>query len=184
MFYFYRNCICYEHRMYAFPLVIEYQMNKSIFGCLSAGPNYSGQKMIILVGYTIPLPIVKTENTSWSSCSFCHRQENIPGSDSSNCFFHLAIWLGWTSYWLASSAIVLSPFAAAKATFALNAALWLRRLFFTNLSPEYCIVSGDKSTLTMRPVFGEYYTIRQCLKRRHKKNPSKRLIDIRMIDCP
>jgi hypothetical protein len=26
-----------------------------------------------------------------------------------------------------------------------------------NLSPEYLIVSGDKSTLTMRPVFGEYY---------------------------
>jgi hypothetical protein len=30
-------------------------------------------------------------------------------------------------------------------------------LFFTNLSPEYFIVSGDKSTLAMRPVFGEYY---------------------------
>jgi hypothetical protein len=28
-----------------------------------------------------------------------------------------------------------------------------------NLSPEYFIVSGDKSTLTMRPVFGEYYTV-------------------------
>jgi hypothetical protein len=26
-----------------------------------------------------------------------------------------------------------------------------------NLSPEYFIVSGDKSTLIMRPVFGEYY---------------------------
>jgi len=25
------------------------------------------------------------------------------------------------------------------------------------LSPEYYIVSGDKSTLTLRPVFGEYY---------------------------
>jgi len=27
-----------------------------------------------------------------------------------------------------------------------------------NLSPDYVIVSGDKSTLIMRPVFGEYYT--------------------------
>jgi hypothetical protein len=27
-----------------------------------------------------------------------------------------------------------------------------------NLSPETVIVSGDKSTLIMRPVFGEYYT--------------------------
>jgi len=26
-----------------------------------------------------------------------------------------------------------------------------------NLSPDYVIVSGDKSTLIMRPVFGEYY---------------------------
>jgi hypothetical protein len=26
-----------------------------------------------------------------------------------------------------------------------------------NLSPEHVIVSGDKSTLIMRPVFGEYY---------------------------
>jgi len=26
-----------------------------------------------------------------------------------------------------------------------------------NLSPETVIVSGDKSTLIMRPVFGEYY---------------------------
>jgi len=29
-----------------------------------------------------------------------------------------------------------------------------------NLSPETFIVSGDKSTLIMRPVFGEYYNIR------------------------
>jgi hypothetical protein len=27
-----------------------------------------------------------------------------------------------------------------------------------DLSPESVIVSGDKSTLIMRPVFGEYYT--------------------------
>jgi len=27
-----------------------------------------------------------------------------------------------------------------------------------NLSPETVIVSGDKSTLIMRPVFGEHYT--------------------------
>jgi len=28
-----------------------------------------------------------------------------------------------------------------------------------NLSPERVIVSGDKSTLIMRPVFGEYYIL-------------------------
>jgi hypothetical protein len=33
-------------------------------------------------------------------------------------------------------------------------------LFFINLSPEIVIVSGDKSTLIMRPVFGEYYSHR------------------------
>jgi len=32
-------------------------------------------------------------------------------------------------------------------------------LFFINLSPEYVIVSGDKSTLITRPVFGEYYNL-------------------------
>jgi len=50
---------------------------------------------------------------------------------------------------------------AARATFALNWALWLRLLFFINLSPETVIVSGDKSTLIMRPVFGEYYTVHE-----------------------
>jgi len=30
-------------------------------------------------------------------------------------------------------------------------------LSFINLPPETVIVSGDKSTLIMRPVFGEYY---------------------------
>ncbi len=34
----------------------------------------------------------------------------------------------------------------------------LHLLFFINLSPEYVIVSGDKSTLIMRPVFGKYYS--------------------------
>jgi len=33
-----------------------------------------------------------------------------------------------------------------------------------NLPPETVIVSGDKSTLIMRPVFGEYYIARKLCK--------------------
>jgi hypothetical protein len=60
-------------------------------------------------------------------------------------------------------------------------------LFFINSSPETVIVSGDKSILTARPNFGEYYIYINCVKtlyseiegiirisyvREKKKNPS------------
>ena len=46
---------------------------------------------------------------------------------SSNWVFHCVIWFGCTSNWLASSESVRSPRTAARATFALNSAEWLRR---------------------------------------------------------
>jgi len=39
-----------------------------------------------------------------------------------------------------------------------------------NLSPEYVIVSGDKSTLIMRPVFGEYYNHLHFISRMKRLN--------------
>src|SRR5258708_1206193 len=44
-----------------------------------------------------------------------------PAAPSSNCPRHVVIWFGWTSNCCASSASVLSPLTAAKATFALKA---------------------------------------------------------------
>src|SRR3989344_6618524 len=52
---------------------------------------------------------------------------NTSAARSSNRAFHSVIWFGCTSNWLASSASVLSPRIAARATFALKAAEWLRR---------------------------------------------------------
>ena len=48
------------------------------------------------------------------------------------------IWLPCTSYFAASSASVLSPFSAAKATFALNAAVW-----FVSAFSLHCSFAGD-----------------------------------------
>jgi hypothetical protein len=42
-----------------------------------------------------------------------------------------------------------------------------------NLSPERVIVSGDKSTLIMRPVFGEYYIIREMGIEKKMVHPSE-----------
>ena len=45
----------------------------------------------------------------------------------STLVFHCVIWFGCTSNWLANSESVRSPRTAARATFALNSAEWLRR---------------------------------------------------------
>ncbi len=52
---------------------------------------------------------------------------------SSNCVFQSVIWLGWMSYYWASSASVRSPFIAASATCALNADEWFRRFLLAML---------------------------------------------------
>jgi hypothetical protein len=56
-------------------------------------------------------------------------------------------------------------------------------LFFINLSPEYVIVSGDKSTLIMRPVFGEYY-IRKGAPYRDKWHNDSGLLEYEGHDEP
>jgi hypothetical protein len=57
---------------------------------------------------------------------FSAGDRNTPIAPPSNCVSHCVIWLPCTSYFSANSASVLSPFIAAKATFALNAAVWFR----------------------------------------------------------
>src|SRR5260370_5339529 len=52
---------------------------------------------------------------------------NTSAARCSNSVFHLVIWFGLTSNRSASFTSVWSPFTAANATFALNAAEWLRR---------------------------------------------------------
>jgi hypothetical protein len=53
---------------------------------------------------------------------------NTSAARLSNCSFHCAIWLAWTSKRLASSASVCSPLIAAKATLDLKAGEWFRRV--------------------------------------------------------
>src|ERR687897_2605982 len=60
---------------------------------------------------------------------------NTPAAPSSNCAFHWVIWFGWTSNCCASSARVLSPFTAARATLALKAGEWFRRGLLLIVSP-------------------------------------------------
>src|SRR6202041_1534735 len=54
-------------------------------------------------------------------------EPNTSAAPSSSCDFHAAICVVCTSCNCASSASVFSPLIAAKATFALNIGLWLRR---------------------------------------------------------
>src|SRR5450755_2616580 len=74
-------------------------------------------------------PILACMSFVLGPCSpprFSAGDRNTPIAPSSNCVFHCVIWLPCTSYFSTSSASVLSPFNAARATFALNAAVWFR----------------------------------------------------------
>src|SRR3954463_619339 len=62
--------------------------------------------------------------------------------------------VGWTPYWLASSLTVRSPLRAAKATWALNAAVCCVRLPAIG-SPFL----GHQSSLAGGPVFGVHYNL-------------------------
>ena len=64
-------------------------------------------------------------STGFSACPV--PAPNNCAARSSNRVFHCVIWFGCTSNWLASSESVRSPRTAARATFALNSAEWLRR---------------------------------------------------------
>src|SRR5450631_1116467 len=59
-----------------------------------------------------------------------------PTAPSSNWLFHCVIWLACTSNCCASSASVFSPLRAARATFALKAGVWFRRVRFPMCSPD------------------------------------------------
>ena len=83
---------------------------------------------------------------------------NTSDARSSNWVFHCVIWFGCTSNWLASSARVLSPRTAARATFALKAAEWLRRGRLAFLAPvsrgTMMPHSGSDSTYTTVQISG------------------------------
>jgi hypothetical protein len=81
----------------------------------------------------------------------------MPSAPASSCFFQPWISVGWIECWLANSATVLSPLKAAKATCALNAAMWVFRLPAI-VSPF--LVSRLLSSLIDCPVFGVHYTHR------------------------
>jgi hypothetical protein len=71
------------------------------------------------------LPITRynsATSASWSTSFFFPLPKRF-GAFSSRACFQLQIWLGCTLYALASSASVLEPDRAARATLALNAAL-------------------------------------------------------------
>src|ERR671910_558300 len=74
---------------------------------------------------------------------------NTPAAPSSNCAFHWVIWFGWASNCCASSARVLSPLTAARATLALKAGEWFRRGLLLIASPDrqpLWLLSGRNST--------------------------------------
>src|SRR5512135_1591079 len=72
-----------------------------------------------------------------------------------SCFFQAWMSVGWTSNWPANSLTVRSPLRAARATRALNAAVWTFRL--PAIAPP---LLGHRSSLTGGPVFGVHYSPR------------------------
>src|SRR5438874_371138 len=78
-------------------------------------------------------PICSNSSAFWASASAMTAW--LPfwktwSAPARSCFFRPWIRAGWTPYWLASSLTVLSPRRAAKATWALNAAVCCFRLPF------------------------------------------------------
>src|SRR5215218_1276201 len=74
---------------------------------------------------------------------------NTPAAPSRSWAFHWVIWLGCTSNCWANSARVVSPFTAARATFALKAGEWFRRGRLLMVSPvwqPFWLRSGRNST--------------------------------------
>src|SRR4029077_3878839 len=78
---------------------------------------------------------------------------NTVSAPASSCFFQPWIRVGWTPKWLANSLTVRSPLAAARATWALNAAVCCFRL--TRIVTPFL---GHQSSLAGGPVFGVHYT--------------------------
>src|SRR5260370_9726141 len=84
-------------------------------------------------------PILACSVLRSGPCSrFSAAVANTSAARCNNSVFHCVIWFGLTSNRSASFTSVWSPFTAANATFALNAAEWLRRrpaTFFPPLLP-------------------------------------------------
>src|SRR5271155_5101618 len=80
---------------------------------------------------------------------------NPPAAPSSSRPFQSVIWFGCTSKSCASSASVFSPFTAAKATFALKAAVWFRlaRLVMVSPDPRHTRRSQAENPLILLPRF-------------------------------
>src|SRR6186997_1802097 len=91
----------------------------------------------------------------------------MPSAPASSCFFQPWISVGWIECWLANSATVLSPLKAAKATCALNAAMWVFRLPAI-VAPF--LVSRLLSSLIDCPVFGVHYRHQsRAVRRPHRR---------------
>src|SRR5919107_2411790 len=74
---------------------------------------------------------------------------NTPAAPSRSWAFHWVIWFGCTSNCWANSARVLSPFTAARATFALKAGEWFRRgrlLIGSPVQQPFWLQAGRNST--------------------------------------
>src|SRR5664280_2850197 len=84
--------------------------------------------------------------TSTLVCCSALSSPKTPPAPSCSRVFHSVIWFGWTSNCWASSARVLSPFRAAKATFALKAAVWFRRGRRVIVAPRFCHLNGRQGT--------------------------------------
>src|SRR3954467_13249343 len=63
-------------------------------------------------------------------------EPNRPEAASTKCPFQAVIWFGCTSYCCANSASVFSPLMAARATFALKAGAWVRRIRLAIVAPD------------------------------------------------
>src|ERR1035441_1646235 len=84
--------------------------------------------------------------TSTLPCCSALSSQKTPIEPSCNRVFQSVIWLGWTSNCWANSARVLSPFSAARATFALNVAVWFRRGRRVIVAPRFCHLNGCQGT--------------------------------------
>src|ERR1022692_4771690 len=84
--------------------------------------------------------------TSTLTCSSALSSPKTPIAPSCNRVFQSVIWLGWTSNCCDNSARVLSPFSAARATFALKVALWFRRGRRVIVAPRFCHLNGRQGT--------------------------------------
>src|SRR5208283_815564 len=86
----------------------------------------------------------------------------ISAAPSSRCRFHSAIWLGCNSNSLHRSAIVRSSSNAARATRALNARLWVRRVRRADFLTIKNSFSPDRFRSSIMPGVSTYRAVQIC----------------------